>query len=130
MTEYTVTDVAARFQEAARTLRRLPPVALNKHLSTWPPVIRTVMENLQAEPEPMRFGPPSAQAISRMDEVMGWIFYLESEDERRLVWLRAERVPWKKICWKIGCCRTTAYHMWRVAILKITFRLNMEDKNV
>jgi Domain of unknown function (DUF6362) len=121
---YTLVEIADRFEEAAYTLRRLPSVRMKGYFSTWPPIVRTVMENLQAEVEPMRLGPPSAESISRMEETIQWIFLLDREEERRLIWLRAAKVPWKPICWRLGCGRTTAYHMWRTALLQIAFRLN------
>ncbi len=121
---YTLVEIADRFEEAAYTLRRLPSVKLRGYFSTWPPIVSSVTETLQADPGPMRLGPPSAGAISRMEETIQWIFLLDEEDERRLIWLRASKVRWKHICWRLGCGRTTAYHMWRTALLKIAFRLN------
>jgi hypothetical protein len=50
----------------------------------------------------MRLGPPSAEAVARMEETIQWIFFLDDEAERRLIWLRAARVPWKPICYRIG----------------------------
>ena len=43
----------------------------------------------------------SPEAIDRMDEVLGWLCWLEPE-ERRLVWLRAEGLPWKRITHRLG----------------------------
>ena len=124
MKNWTMPEVASRFEEAVRTLRRLPSVKVQGYFNAWPPVIRTTMEMLQMEAQPMRLGPPSAEAISRMEETMQWIFLLDTEEERRLIWLRAARVPWRPICWRLGCGRTTAYHMWKVALLKIATQLN------
>jgi Domain of unknown function (DUF6362) len=44
--------------------------------------------------------------------------------ERRLVWLRAEGVPWKRITQRLGIGRTTAWQRWTIALLKISVRLN------
>jgi len=120
---WTVTDIADRFEEAAQTLKRLPPVRVQGYSSTWPEIVRTVMEQLQADRLPMRLGPPLPDAISRMEETINWVFWLE-EDERRLVWLRAARVPWRPICWQLGCGRTKAWQMWTIALLKVATRLN------
>ncbi len=122
--KWTVTDVTDRFEEAAYTLRRMPPVRVQGYVSTWPDIVRTAMEQLQQDRLPMRLGPPQADAISRMEETIQWIFWLEDEDERRLIWLRAERVVWKRICWRIGCGRTKAWQMWTIALLRIVTRLN------
>lgn len=124
MQHWTVTDIADRFEEAARTLRRLPPVKIRGYFNTWPPIIRTVQELMEAEPLPLRLGPPTAGAISRMEETIDWIFLLDSEDERRVIWLRAEKVRWKKICARLGCKRTKAHDLWKLALLKIATRLN------
>ena len=125
--KYTVTDVADRFEEAAQTLHRLPRVGVQGYFNAMPPVIRTAAEVLQEEKLPMRMGPPSADAISRMEEVLDWIWWLDDEEERRLVWLRAERVIWKRICWRLGCGRTKAWQMWTYALLKIVTRLNAKQ---
>ena len=99
MKNWTVTDVAERFEEAVYTLKRLPPVRVQGFKSAWPPVILSTMELLQADKLPMRLGPPSAGAISRMEETIQWITFLDDATDRRIVWLRAARVPWKPICW-------------------------------
>lgn len=107
--KWTVTDVADRFEEAAQTLKRMPPVKVQGYFNAWPEIVRTVMEQLQADRLPMRLGPPTPDAISRMEETIQWIFWLDDEEERRLIWLRAERVYWKQICWRLGCGRTPRF---------------------
>jgi hypothetical protein len=124
--KWTVTDVAERFEEAAQTLRRMPPVKVKGYFNVMPPVIRTAMEKLQEDRLPARLGPPTSDAISRMEETIEWIFFLEDETERRLIWLRAERVPWKQICWRIGCGRTKAWQLWVMALLRIVTNLNLK----
>ncbi len=121
---WTMVDVIDRFEEAVYTLKRLPPVRVQGYVSNWPPIVRTVMEQLQAEKTPVHLGPPQADAISRMEETIQWIFFLDDEEERRLMWLRAARVPWKPICWRLGCGRTTAHYRYRIALMKIVIRLN------
>jgi uncharacterized phage-like protein YoqJ len=88
--------------------------------------MRTVLEQLQQEPPKLYLGPPQADAITRMEETIQWIFYLDDEAERRLILLRAERVPWKIICGRIGCGRTKAWQMWVIALLRISTRLNLK----
>ena len=45
-------------------------------------------------------------------------------EERKLVWSRAARVPWKQISGGLGCDRTTAWRRWQFALTKIAARLN------
>ena len=121
---WTPQDVADRFKEAARTLRRLPNVRVRVYFNAWPQIIRTAREVLDGEVMPMRLGPPPADAISRMEETIQWIFLLTDEDDRRLIWLRAAGVPWKPICWRLGICKTSAYHQWKAALLTVATCLN------
>jgi hypothetical protein len=51
-------------------------------------------------------------------------------EERRLVWLRAEGMPWKRITLRLGIGRTTAWQRWTTALLKITVRLNAAAEQI
>jgi hypothetical protein len=62
-----------------------------------------------------------------MDEALAWLMWLEPE-ERRLVWLRAEGLPWKWITRRMGVGRTTAWQRWSTALLKIVVRLDTVEQ--
>ena len=80
------------------------------------------LEILQMEAEPLRITPSMAD-ITEMEEVLFvWLKWLEPE-ERRLVWLRAERVRWKLICGRFGVGRTKAWEMYRRALASIAAKL-------
>lgn len=126
MTHWTRREISERFEDALKTLRRMPSVRVQGYFNAWPPIVRTTMEILQMEVEPLRLGPPSAEAISQMEETIQWIFFLDTEEERRMVWLRAARVPWRPICARLGVCRTTAYQLHKEALVKIATALNLK----
>lgn len=115
-------EVEERLRSAARTLRCLPNVKVQGYFSTWPTIIREPLEILQMEAEPLRITPSMAD-ITEMEEVLFvWLKWLEPE-ERRLVWLRAERVRWKLICGRFGVGRTKAWEMYRRALASIAAKL-------
>ena len=122
--EWTADCVADHFEEAFRTLRKLPPVKVQGYFSAWPAVLHTAREIAAMEPEPMRVW-VSAGAITRLEQTFDWVLWID-EDERRLAWSRAARVPWKHISWELGCDRTTAWRRWRLALTKIAARLNVD----
>ncbi len=124
---WTAPRVAERLADAADTLARLPEARLCGYYSLWPPVVRSARETLGGGGGRMRSIPPAPEAIDRMDEALAWLGWLEP-DEARLVWLRAEGVPWKPITGRLGVGRTTAWHRWTVALLKVATRLNAEDE--
>jgi len=120
---WTTKRVEARFRDAVETLKRLPAESIHGYISAWPPILREAIEVMQMEPV-VRLGPPMPEQIDEMHEVvLKWIVWLE-EDERKLVWLRAEKVRWKVISWKIGCDRTTAWRKYKLALTKVATILN------
>lgn len=120
--DWTADDVADHFAEAFRTLRKLPPVRAQSYFGAWPQVLRTKREIAAMEPEPMRVV-PSAKAISALERTFDWMTWID-EAERKLIWSRAARVPWKVIAGEMGCDRTTAWRRWQLALTKIAARLN------
>jgi hypothetical protein len=115
-TGWTPGLVAERLAEAADVLARLPEEQVRGVYDLWPRIVGA----------PCTGGGPAAampEAIDRMDEALKWLTWLELE-ERRLVWLRADGMPWKWITHRFGIGRTTAWQRWTIALLKITTRLN------
>ena len=64
-------------------------------------------------------------AITRLEQTFDWVLWIE-EAERKLVWSRAARMPWKQISGELGCDRTTAWRRWQLALTKIAARLNAQ----
>jgi len=126
---WTVETVAARFSEAARTARRLPRVAVQGYVSTWPVVVRSELEAYPDRDRLYRLPPPSPQDIALMLEAMKWVQVLEL-DERHLVWMRAKRFDWIEIGKRFGCDRTTAWRRWKRDIQLVTDKLNEPPKPV
>jgi predicted DNA-binding protein (UPF0251 family) len=122
----TPKEIEERFEEATRTLRRLPDDRPQGFFNVWPPIIRTTWEVLAMEPQPMKVW-ATPQAIDRMDECFDWLFWLEP-DEARVVWLRAEGMRWKPICRRLGVSRATAWRWWATALIKISHRLKSDER--
>ena len=123
MDDWTIEAVAARFEEAVITGRRLPRVGMQGFASSWPPIVRQEWERLVAEETPQYRPPPDAKATERMLETMRWVQWLEVET-RHLLWMRAKRYEWHQIGRRFGCDRTTAWRRWTKALQTIADRLN------
>lgn len=111
MTEWTLDVVTSRVHEAARTAHRLPPVRVQGYFNLWPAFARTEFERMVCDEAPMIHFPPSPREVDRMLEVMGWMQWLEVDD-RKLVWMRADRYPWRDIARRFGCAERTAQRRW------------------
>ena len=126
MAEWTVEDVAARFEDAATTGRRLPPVRVQGYFNTWPPILRQQWEVFSTEDPVYRPLPPSPEAVDRMLEAMRLVQWLE-EEQRHLVWMRAKHYGWRDITIRFACDRTTAWRRWQRALETVAARLSDES---
>jgi hypothetical protein len=114
--------VADRMEEAAATLKRLPDEKIRQLKSNWPETV-PVWGDYGDEKTRLRLGPPSPDAIDRMDEALGWLNWLEP-NHARLVWARAERIPWKLIMRQFGRARSTLSAWWMSALCQMAAILN------
>ena len=129
--KWTPKMVAVRMEEAANVLKRLPKNNTRLgYYSFWPDIIPGINEGQQGSETLVRLGPPSPEAITRMDKCFEWLRWLEP-DLSKLVWLRAEKTPWKVITRQLGIARSTASSKRDTAILQIVAILNLPtNKNV
>ena len=123
MNDWTPEMVEQRLIEAASVLRRLPAERGQGYFSTWPRMAVEFSDLVGQTPEPMRLPPPSAAAISRMEQTLGWAAWLEPIDAK-IAWLRASGTRWKEICWEVGLARAAAHEHWLYALCVIAWRLN------
>lgn len=68
-------------------------------------------------------GEARAEHVRQMQALVDWALWI-NETERKLIWSRAARVPWRVISGELGCDRTTAWRRWQLALTKIAARLN------
>lgn len=127
--KWTPELVADRLEEAASTIHRLPSVVPKGYYSFWPDIVHDAMEAYGWDKTVVRLGPPSAGSISRMDEALAWLLWLDP-DQVKLVWLRATRMPWKLIVRRFACDRTTAWRKWNLAIHRILSRLEAQEEQM
>lgn len=123
MNEWTPAMVEERLEEAACILRRLPAVRVQGYFSLWPRMKVEFSDLVGQEQVPLRPPPPSARAITRMEEAVLWLQWLEPDDAK-LAWMRAERLPWKAVCWQFGISRMTANRRWAYCLALIAYRLS------
>ena len=92
-------ELRERFADAADTLRRLPkPKEFRggKLYSPWPDTIKEWLAYAADQTEVKRAA-PSPEAITRLDEVLGWMSELLTPDQRMICWGRAEGITWRRM---------------------------------
>ena len=122
MADWTTARVQDRLELAADVFRQLPAVKPQGYFNAWPEYFHSFADQVGQEPR-MRRPLPSPRMITEAEETLLWLRWLE-RDDARLVWLRANRTPWKKICWELGISRPTANRRWQYGIAVIVWRLN------
>lgn len=118
-----IDDVIQRLREAADTLRRLGmrglrPAAMK---AGWPDVARSAWEAFNAEaPEKTRVirSAPSPALISRMDEAIRWLLWIE-RGTAVIVWAKASGVKWRTLEHRLGLSESTLRNRRREAIVTI-----------
>jgi hypothetical protein len=120
--KWTPSLLSDHYEEAVSTTRRLPSVKVQGYFNAWPGIVHTPQELMLMEARSTKVL-PSADAISRLGQALEWMQWLTIK-ERKLVWARAARVPWKKICGELGYTRMTVWRMWVSALTKISSQLN------
>ena len=124
---WSASDVEAHFREAILTLKKLPLSMLKGCSSSWPEVLYSVRELAFQEQKPMRLR-ATPDAISRLEMALEWVTWVDVQ-ERKLIWWRAAKKPWKAICWELGCTRSTAWRKRHTACSKIARILNNLEKS-
>ena len=119
--KWTPSLVEERLAEAASVLKRLPEPRRQGYFNVWPEILHSFADKVGQEPR-MRRPLPSPRQITEADEAMLWLRWLE-RDDARIVWLRSNGKPWKKICWDVGLSRPAANRHWQYGVALITWRL-------
>lgn len=122
MADWTAARVADRLEAAADVFRALPEVKPQGFFNAWPAYLHSFADHVGQTPQ-LRRPRPGPRDITLADDALLWLRWLEPEDAR-LLWLRANRTPWKPICWELGVSRATANRHWRYGISVIVWRLN------
>jgi hypothetical protein len=120
---WTPSMIEERFIEAADVMKRLPDVRVPGYYSLWPKALHEFADLVGQEPPRLRRPRPTPAAISRMEETLGWLQWLDPIDAR-IIWMRANGERWKLVCGKVGLARSAANEHWLYALCAIAWRLN------
>jgi hypothetical protein len=121
--QWTPALVEERLIEAAETMRRMPETRVQGYSNGWPTILREFQDRVGEAAVPLRRPPPSPDAITRMEEALSWLRWLEPDDVK-LVWMRAERARWREICGRFAIARATANRRFEYALCVIVWRLS------
>ena len=125
MSEWTTKLIAERFAQSVVTLKRLPNDRGLGYRHSWPPIVHSRFEIMQQEPAPIRLAATPEQ-VSAMEETLSWLLWLEPA-QRRLIWYRAEGMPWRLIGRRLGAPKTTIQRRWYRALEVVLTHLQEQN---
>ena len=97
----TAAEVETRIYEAVDTLKRLPVPDIQRSVTRWPDVLRDSHEAYGYDAVRLRLAPAAPDAITRLDETMGWLRWLP-RPAQRILWSRANGFSWRRIATYVG----------------------------
>lgn len=133
----TVAEIEDRLEEAALTMKRMPSGGGPRgYGSSWPDYVQSRFTAYGFEQARVRVVPTAAE-IQRMEEAIDWLRLVgdarderRTADDRKIVWLKAEAMPWRAICGRVGLGRSQAWRRWVAALITIQRRLERGDGNL
>ena len=120
MTDDTIEKIKNDLETAAYVDRLLPPVRAPKYRCCMPEIVYTPQEMIFMEKKPLKIRPNQEQIALWERVVLEWLPIL-AVDERRLVWKRANRIPWKLLCREFGVSRQMLTVRYERALIKIQY---------
>ena len=126
MSKLTIEEIKNRIESAVYVMKLLPPVKAQGYRSTMPDVIYSPQELMLMDKKPIKIRPTSEQ-LTKMDEVLEWLEVLEPW-ERKLVWKRGARIPWKYLCREFGYSRAQLNIKYQIALEKIFVAISVNCK--
>ena len=121
MADITIDEIKNRIESAVYTMKLLPPVKVQGYRLTKLDIIYTSQELVLMDKKTIKVRPTSEQ-ITQMDEVLEWLEVLEPW-ERKLVWKRGGRIPWKILSYEFGLHRSNLCRHYEKALIKIFVKI-------
>lgn len=118
MTDEIIEKIKYDLETAAYIDRLLPAVRAPKYRCCMPDIIYTEQEKIFMDKKPLKIRPNQEQISLWERVIFEWLPVL-SVDERRLVWKRANRIPWKLLCREFGISRQGLSKNYNMALAKI-----------
>src|SRR5574344_1075496 len=120
MKTITTEQIKQELETAAYVERLLPAVRSPRYRCLMPDIIYTPQEIAFMDRRPIKPRPNQEQISLWERVILEWLPILTS-DERRLVWKRANRLPWKLLCREFGVSRQILALRYEKALIKIQF---------
>lgn len=113
--------------QAAAIHRRMPEVRVPGYHTLWPAMMQDEWERLYDRLNgKTTLGAPMPTEVSYSEAVMEWLRLLD-RSRQQLLWMRANRVPWKILIEEFGRSKPTLWREVNDSLEQIVVHLNRID---
>lgn len=113
--------------QAAAIHRRIPEPQVPGYHTLWPPTLVDGWERLYDLLNGRSgLGPPMPAEVTFSDAVMEWLRLLD-RPHQQVVWMRANRVPWKILVEELDRSKPTLWRDLNYSLAVIKYHLNRID---
>lgn len=116
----TIEEIKRDLETAAYVERLLPPVRAPKYRCCMPEILYTQQEIAFMDHKPLHVRPTQEQIAIWETVVLKWLPLL-NVFERKIVWKRANHIPWKLLCREFCISRQMLWLKYDRAIIKIQY---------
>ena len=116
----SIDEIKDILETAAYVDRLLPAVQAPKYRCCMPNIIYTQQEIAFMDRRLVKPRPTQEQVSLWEKVILDWLPLL-TVDEKKLVWKRANRIPWKLLCREFGVSRQQLWLKYDKALTKIQF---------
>lgn len=127
MKPVTLDTIKKDLRTAAYVERLMPPVRPPRYRCCMPEIVYTPQEIAFMDRRPVPPRPTQWQVMVWEKVILQWMPLLDV-DERKLVWKRASRIPWKFLCREFGLSRNRLMGKHDKALIKIHFYIKGTKK--
>ena len=111
----TIDEIKENMAFAANIMRRLPAVKVQGYLCAWPKFCYDADDFPSSENVWMM---PLPEEVELMEEILEWLKWI-SVEKRRIVWLRACGLGWKRLCDRMHKPRSSLARDYQKALNEI-----------
>ena len=99
----SIDEIKANLEFAAEVMKRMPKVKVQGYICTWP---KFCEEGNECEFSDHFWLEPLPAEIAEMEKILEWLKFTTLE-KRRVVWLRACGMGWKRLSYRYKKSRST-----------------------
>ena len=125
---WTSESVANAIKQAVEISKRSPKVGPQGYKVNWMEINYDKYEIYFMDKKIVRKRPLSQYDINLWENVLEWIQILPTDEEKKLIWLKASSLPWKIICKRIGKSKQTLWTTWKNSLEYLAKNLNDTTK--